>query len=186
MQRRSLNARSIHARESYIAISSYVRSVHIQRPNRRFFCPRGRPCQYDSSTIHSHQFSILTNLKDHSRVTRNEDVTQGFPEPPGLGLAPSTSERNRNAEAPTPHQSSGQSLPPDHAPGSSAGTILPDRNKSSDSEKNDSTARPQEDLTGAECGHDKRSCTQHLSRRYQYMGEVLHHTHAVYVPISYE
>jgi len=186
MQRRSLNARSIHLRESYIAISSYVRSVHIQRPNRRFFCPRGRPCQHDSSKIHSHQFSTITNLKDHSRVPRDEDITQGFPEPPGSGLAPSTSERNRNTEAPTPHRSSGQSLPPDPAPGSPAETILPNRNKNSDSEKNDSPARPQEDLTGAECGHEKTGCTQHLSGRYEYMGKVLHHSHPIYAPISYE
>jgi hypothetical protein len=176
---RSFDARSIHLRESYIAISTYVRSVHIQSLNRRLPCPRQRPRQHGPSTIRSQPFSALTNLKDHSRVPQNEDITQGFPEPPASGLAPNISERNRNAEAPMPDQPSGQTLPSDSGPDSSTGKMLPKRNESSDS-GNDSTVRPQEDLTGTESGHDGTGDIQHLSRRYRYMGRALHTALAVY------
>jgi hypothetical protein len=178
MLRRSFDVRSIHLRESYIAISSYVRSVHIQRPIRRLSRPRDRPRQHDPSTIRPHPFSTLTILEDRSREPQNEDITQGFPEPPGSRLAPSKSEKNRNAEASTPHQPSAQSLPSDPGPDLPLGTTLPKGNETSDSEKNNSTARPQEDHTRTE-NHDKTDDTQHLSRQYRYMGRVLRTTLAV-------
>src|SRR3954471_14789930 len=102
MLRQGLNARSIQLRDSYIAISNYVRCGHA-RSNRRFSCLRHRSRRTDASTTHLNTLSTFRNLNDLSRKPQDEDITRGFQEPPGSVLFPTILEENEKAQTQMPH-----------------------------------------------------------------------------------
>jgi hypothetical protein len=173
MLRQSLIARSIHLKDSYIAISKYVRCGHARVPNRQFYCPHDPARRSGTSTTHSNPFSTLRNLKDRPRIPQDADITQGFPEPPESGSAPSTSEGNGKAEAPTPHQPSEESLPSDPGPDIPIRQVLSKNFESPRPKKDNASAPSHEDLMGTEGDHDGKGGIHYSSGQYKYMGRAI-------------
>ena len=170
MLRQGLNARSRHLRDSYIAISNYVRSSHTRSSNQQFSCLCDRTRRPGPSTTHSNRFSNLRNLEDRSRIPHDEDITEGFPEPPESVVAPSESEGNGKALTPTPHQPSEESLPSDPGPDVPIRAVWPKNPKSAKSNKNATPALSQEDPAGTEGARYGKGGMHHLSGQYPYMG----------------
>jgi hypothetical protein len=163
MLRQSLNARSIQLRDSYIAISNYVRCGYA-RPNRQFSCLRDRPRRTDTSTTHLNTFSTFRNLNDLSRTRQDGDITRGFPEPPESVLSPSTLEENEKAQTQMLHQPSKESLPSDPGPDVPLRTGRLKKHDSSPS---------QEHLAGGQGHDDGIGDIQHSNGQYKYMGKLI-------------
>jgi hypothetical protein len=171
MLRQSLNARSIQLRDSYIAISNYVRCGHA-RPNRQFSCLRDRSRRTDTSTTHLN-FSTFRNLKDRSRTPQDEDITRGFPEPPESVLPPPTLEESEKAQTQTPHQPSEESLPSDPGPDVPLRTEWLKKHDSPAPNMKKAPASPQEHLVGSQGHGDGTGDIQRSNGRYTYMGKLI-------------
>lgn len=176
MLRRSFDAKSIHLRDSYIAISIYVHPVHIRRPGRQFPRPRHRARQGGPATTCSHAFSTLRNLKSPSQISQDEDIFRGFPELPESGSVLGTIRKNGAVDAPTPPPRSEESLSSDPGPDPPIRKILPKKKERLDHVRNKTSALSQEDLSGTAGGHNKRGDRPHSSQRYGYMGMFLYNT----------
>jgi hypothetical protein len=170
MLRQSINARSIQLRDSYIAISNYVRCGHA-RPNRQFSCLRDRSSRTDTSTTHLNTFSTFRNLNDPSRTRQDEDITRGFPEPPESVLAPPTLEESEKTQTQTPHQPSKEPVPSDPGPDIPLRKVWPKKHDSS-AMKN-TPATPQEHLVGSQGHDDGTDGIQHLNEQYKHMGKLI-------------
>ena len=172
MLRQSLNARSIQLRDSYIAISNYVRCGHA-RPSRQFSCLRDRSRRTNASTTHLNTFSTFRNLNDLPRTPQDEDITRGFPEPPESVFPPSALEENEKAQTQTPHQPSEESLPSDSGPDVPLRTEWLKKHKSSAPNMKNAPAQSQEHLVGSQ-GHDNGTGDiQHSNGQYKYMGKLI-------------
>ena len=172
MLRQSLNARSIQLRNSYIAISNYVRCGHA-RPNRQFSCLRDRSRRTGTSTTHLNTFSTFRNLNDLSRTPQDEDITRGFPEPPESVLAPPTSEENKKTQTQTPHQPSKEPLPSDPGPDVPLRKEWLEKHDSSAPNTKNTPATPQEHLVGSQGHDDGTGGIQHSNEQYKYMGKLI-------------
>jgi hypothetical protein len=168
MLRQSLNARSIQLRDSYIAISNYVRCNHA-RPNRQFSCLRDRPRRAGAPTTHLNTFSTFRNLNDLSRTPQDEDITRGFPEPPESVLPP-TLEENGKAQTQAPRQPSKESMPSDPGPDVPLGT---ERFNEEDSSVPNAPAPSQEHLVGSQNHGDGTGDIQHSDGHRKYMGKLI-------------
>jgi len=172
MLRQSLNARSIQLRDSYIAISNYVRCGHT-RPNRQFSCLRDRSRRTDASTTHLNTFSTFRNLNDLPRTPQDEDITRGFPEPPESILPPQTLEENEKAQTQTPHRPSEESLPSDPGPDVPLRTGWLKKYNSSAPNKKNASAPSLEHLVGSQGHGDGTGDIQHSNGEYKYMGKLV-------------
>ena len=170
MLRQSLNARSIQLRDSYIAISNYVRCGHA-RPNRQFSCLRDRSRRTDALTTHLNAFSTFRNLNDLPRTPQDEDITRGFPEPPESVLAPPTLEESEKIQ--THYQPSKESLPSDPGPDVPVRKEWPKKHDSSTPNMKNTPAAPQKHLVGSRSHDDGTSGTQHSNGQYKYMGKLI-------------
>ena len=163
MLRQSLNARRIHLRESYIAISKYLHFGHARIPNRHFCCPRDGIRRTRLSKAYPNTFCTLQNLGDRPRLPQDKDITQGFPEPPQPGPVPDASEENGKTHA------LGSNRPLEESLSSGSGPDVPFRRilikDHGISRSNDSTGciGSQESPIGADGDHVQR-------RRYPHMG----------------
>jgi hypothetical protein len=171
MLRQSLNARSIQLRDSYIAISNYVRCGHA-RPNRQFSCLRDRSRRTDASTTHLNTFSTFRNLNNLPRTPQDEDITRGFPEPPESVLPSSTLEENEKAQTQTPHQPSEEPLPSDPGPDVPLRTEWLKKHNSSAPNMKKAPAPSQEHLVGSQGHDDGTGGIQHSNGRSKYMGKL--------------
>jgi hypothetical protein len=172
MLRRSLNARSIQLRDSYIAISNYVRCNHA-RPNRQFSCLRDRPRRADAPATHHNTFSTFRNLNDLSRTPQDEDITRGFPEPPESVLPPPTLEENEKAQSQAPRQPSKESLPSDPGPDVPLRTERLKEQDSSVPNMKNAPAPSQEHLVGSQNHGDGTGDIQHSDGQRKYMGKLI-------------
>ena len=166
----SLHARRSHLRESYIAISNYVRFGHSRTLKRNSCRPRDLMQRARLSTTRSHPFYTLRALKDRPRIPQDEDITQGFPEPPQSGLVPGTSERDRKPNAPGSNQGSEKSLPLDPGADLPVGSVLHHDGERSSTSGNDASVALPEQSTETEANHDGGVKVRRPSRQYKYMG----------------
>ena len=172
MLRQSFNARSIHLRDSYIAISNYVRCGHA-RPNRQFPCLRDRSRRTKASTTHLNTFSTFRNLNDLSRTPKDEDITRGFPEPPESVLAPPTLEESEKTQTQTPHQPSKEPLPSDPGPDIPLRKAWSKKHDRPAPNMKNAPAIPQEHLIGSQGHSDGAGSIQHSNEQYKYMGKLI-------------
>ena len=172
MLRQSFNARSIHLRDSYIAISNYVRCGHA-RPNRQFPCLRDRSRRTKASTTHLNTFSTFRNLNDLSRTPKDEDITRGFPEPPESVLAPPTLEESEKTQTQTPHQPSKEPLPSDPGPDIPLRKAWSKKHDRPAPNMKNAPAIPQEHLIGSQGHSDGTGSIQHSNEQYKYMGKLI-------------
>src|SRR5256885_1406402 len=171
MLRQSFNAGSIQLRESYIAISNYIRCSHVRAPNRKFLCLRDRAHRAGPSSIHLHPFSTLRSLHNRSEILEGENITQGFPEPPGSGLTQSTPEGNGLVQASASPQASEPSLPSDPGPDVPVRAVYPQNHESSNPYNTNPSAPPQGVLMGKEGGHVGEGGKPNSRPQYRYMGD---------------
>jgi hypothetical protein len=172
MLRQSLNTRSLQLRDSYIAISNYVRRGHA-RPNRQFSCLRDRPRRIDASVTHRNAFSTFRNLNDLSRRPQDDDITRGFPEPPESVPVSPILEENGKTQRQTLHRPSEESLPSDPGPDVPLRTERLKKHDSSGLNMKIPPALSQEHLAGSQGHESGAGDIQHSNERYEYMGKLI-------------